>query len=228
MTVLRTFPRNAGKRLVAAVGRDWCAWDYAWEDRSFVIVGRAVDMRSLATFHNRATRKEGTMLMQSVRISAILHCALVSATVVVMPCRLATDASAQVIGQQERVQTGLYRVPIPHGARLQPGNPNAPNPHAIYHVRGISFRDLLAWYNRHLPVGAPHGNWEWCRVFRSEDGNFVSRIYFNPVSREVLSVDIATDAPVRSRGSASVRWRHGVFINSRGGRQACPPPLRLP
>jgi hypothetical protein len=84
------------------------------------------------------------------------------------------------------VSSGVEGVPIPRDTA------RAPERKGSYEVLGMSFDELVDWYDAHLPEGKAFKDWAWCDTGGGADNP--SRIYSQGSTR-ILKVTIMDDTP---------------------------------
>jgi hypothetical protein len=84
------------------------------------------------------------------------------------------------------VSSGVEGVPIPRDTA------RAPEGKGSYEVLGMSFDEVVDWYDTHLPEGKAFRDWAWCDTGGGAENP--SRIYSQGSTR-ILTVTITDDTP---------------------------------
>jgi hypothetical protein len=83
--------------------------------------------------------------------------------------------------------SGFEGVPVPTSARSVQG------PHRTWIVEDMSFDELVAWYEEHLPDDRDFGRWKWCKR-RAEQGSHDAR-YYSHGAQDILTVSVNVHNP---------------------------------
>jgi hypothetical protein len=82
---------------------------------------------------------------------------------------------------------GNDRIPLPGRAVPHETSENG------WTVPGMQLADVVAWYQREMPVGEPFGDWAWCEY---HDGDLIKqRIYHRDGTPQLLFVILTADSP---------------------------------
>jgi hypothetical protein len=95
------------------------------------------------------------------------------------------SAGSAKAAETPAISSGIEGVPIPRDAHRSQENKN------LFEVLGMTYDEVVAWYDLRLPEGKDFRGWKWCDT--AEDSETPRRIYSK--GSRTLSVAITDDTP---------------------------------